>query len=110
MSKTTDFGYQKVPEDEKSRRVAGVFDSVASRYDLMNDLMSAGLHRLWKRFAVEQSFVTPGARVLDVAGGTGDLARLFAERVGPRGEVDADRHQRERCSPRDGTGCSTRDG
>ena len=85
--KTTDFGYQKVPEDEKSRRVAGVFDSVASRYDLMNDLMSAGLHRLWKRFAVAQSLVTPGARVLDVAGGTGDLARLFAERVGARGEV-----------------------
>src|SRR5262245_46098868 len=87
MSKTTDFGYQKVPEEEKSRRVAGVFDSVATRYDLMNDLMSAGLHRLWKRFAVAQSFVTAGARVLDVAGGTGDLARLYAERVGPRGEV-----------------------
>jgi demethylmenaquinone methyltransferase/2-methoxy-6-polyprenyl-1,4-benzoquinol methylase len=85
--KTTDFGYQEVPEEEKSRRVAGVFDSVASRYDLMNDLMSAGLHRVWKRFAVAQSFVRPGARVLDVAGGTGDLARLFAERVGPRGEV-----------------------
>jgi demethylmenaquinone methyltransferase/2-methoxy-6-polyprenyl-1,4-benzoquinol methylase len=87
MSKTTDFGYQQVPEDEKSRRVAGVFDSVASRYDLMNDLMSAGLHRLWKRFAVAQSFVRPGARVLDVAGGTGDLARLFARRVGVHGEV-----------------------
>ena len=87
MTKTTDFGYQKIPEEEKSRRVAGVFDSVATRYDLMNDLMSAGLHRLWKRFAVAQSFVTAGARVLDVAGGTGDLARLFAERVGPRGEV-----------------------
>ena len=85
--KTTDFGYQKVPEDDKAQRVAGVFDSVAPRYDLMNDLMSAGLHRLWKRFAVAQSFVTRGARVLDVAGGTGDLARLFAERVGPRGEV-----------------------
>jgi len=87
MSKITDFGYQQVPEDEKSRRVAGVFDSVASRYDLMNDLMSAGLHRLWKRFAVAQSFVRPGARVLDVAGGTGDLARLFARRVGVHGEV-----------------------
>lgn len=85
--KTTDFGYQQVPQDEKSRRVAGVFDSVASRYDLMNDLMSAGLHRLWKRFAVAQSFVRPGARVLDVAGGTGDLARLFARRVGVHGEV-----------------------
>jgi demethylmenaquinone methyltransferase/2-methoxy-6-polyprenyl-1,4-benzoquinol methylase len=85
--KTTDFGYQKVPEDEKSRRVAGVFDSVASRYDLMNDLMSGGLHRLWKRFAVEASGVRPGERVLDIAGGTGDLARLFLRRVGARGEV-----------------------
>lgn len=85
--KTTDFGYQQVPENEKSRRVSGVFDSVASRYDLMNDLMSAGLHRLWKRFTVAQSFVRPGARVLDVAGGTGDLARLFARRVGAQGEV-----------------------
>jgi len=84
---TTDFGYRQVPAEEKSLRVAGVFDSVASRYDLMNDLMSAGLHRLWKRFAVAQSFVGPGARVLDVAGGTGDLARLFAERVGAHGEV-----------------------
>ncbi len=85
--KTTDFGYRKIPEGEKSGHVAGVFDSVASRYDLMNDLMSAGLHRLWKRFAVAQSFVGPGARVLDVAGGTGDLARLFAERIGANGEV-----------------------
>ena len=84
---TTDFGFQKVAEDEKARRIAGVFDSVAGRYDLMNDLMSLGLHRLWKRFAVEQSQVRPGDRVLDVAGGTADLARLFARRVGPRGEV-----------------------
>ena len=87
MTKTTDFGYQKIPEDEKSRRVAGVFDSVVSRYDLMNDLMSAGLHRWWKRFAVDQSLTRPGARVLDIAGGTGDLARLFARRVGSTGEV-----------------------
>ena len=85
--KTTDFGYQKVSEDEKAKRVAGVFDAVASRYDLMNDLMSAGLHRLWKRFAVEASGVRPGDRVLDIAGGTGDMARLFSDRVGPRGEV-----------------------
>jgi demethylmenaquinone methyltransferase/2-methoxy-6-polyprenyl-1,4-benzoquinol methylase len=85
--KTTDFGYQTVPEGEKSQRVAGVFDSVVPRYDLMNDLMSAGLHRLWKRFAVEASGVRPGERVLDIAGGTGDLARLFSGRVGQRGEV-----------------------
>ena len=87
MTKTTDFGYQKVAEEEKSRKVAGVFDSVAARYDLMNDLMSGGLHRLWKRFAVEASGVRPGESVLDVAAGTGDLARLFAGRVGAQGEV-----------------------
>ena len=84
---TTDFGYQSVDLDEKARRVADVFESVAPRYDLMNDLMSGGLHRLWKRFAVEASLVRPGQRVLDIAGGTGDLARLFARRVGGRGEV-----------------------
>ena len=87
MTKTTDFGYQSVPEDEKSQRVSDVFESVAARYDLMNDLMSLGLHRLWKRFAVAQSLVTPGSRVLDVAGGTADLARLFAQRVGSSGKV-----------------------
>ena len=87
MSKTTDFGYQKVAEDEKARKVAGVFDSVAGRYDLMNDLMSGGLHRLWKRFTVESSGVRPGESVLDVAAGTGDLAQLFAARVGAQGEV-----------------------
>lgn len=87
MTKTTDFGFQKVPEDEKARRVAGVFDSVASRYDVMNDLMSAGLHRVWKRFTVEQSGLRPGQRALDVAGGTADLAVQFARRVGPTGEV-----------------------
>ena len=85
--KTTDFGFEAVPEGEKARRVAGVFDAVSERYDLMNDLMSGGLHRLWKRFAVEHSGVRPGQRVLDVAGGTGDLARLFAQRVGASGEV-----------------------
>ena len=85
--KTTDFGFKKVAENDKARKVADVFDSVASRYDLMNDLMSAGLHRLWKRFAVDQSLVRPGERVLDVAGGTGDLTRLFAQRVGPTGSV-----------------------
>jgi demethylmenaquinone methyltransferase/2-methoxy-6-polyprenyl-1,4-benzoquinol methylase len=87
MTKTTDFGYRQVPEDEKARKVAGVFDSVAARYDLMNDVMSAGLHRLWKRFAVEASGARPGESVLDVAAGTGDLARLFSDRVGTRGEV-----------------------
>ncbi|MGE5103477.1 MAG: bifunctional demethylmenaquinone methyltransferase/2-methoxy-6-polyprenyl-1,4-benzoquinol methylase UbiE [Betaproteobacteria bacterium] len=83
----TYFGYEQVSPDEKTRRVRGVFDSVARRYDVMNDLMSAGLHRAWKRFAVEISGVRPGARVLDVAGGTGDLARLFAQRAGPAGTV-----------------------
>jgi demethylmenaquinone methyltransferase/2-methoxy-6-polyprenyl-1,4-benzoquinol methylase len=87
MSRSTDFGFQKVDEDEKARRVGVVFDSVARRYDLMNDLMSGGLHRLWKRAALERSGVRPGDRVLDVAGGTGDLARLFARRVGPAGQV-----------------------
>jgi demethylmenaquinone methyltransferase/2-methoxy-6-polyprenyl-1,4-benzoquinol methylase len=87
MNKTTDFGFEKVPEDEKARRVAGVFDSVAARYDLMNDLMSAGLHRVWKRFTVEQSGLRPGQRALDVAGGTADLAIQFARRVGVSGEV-----------------------
>jgi demethylmenaquinone methyltransferase/2-methoxy-6-polyprenyl-1,4-benzoquinol methylase len=86
-NKTTDFGFQDVPEDEKARKVAGVFSSVANRYDIMNDLMSAGLHRLWKRFAVEMSAVRKGGRVLDVAGGTGDLSSLFAARVGASGEV-----------------------
>ena len=87
MTRTTHFGYRTVSEEEKARHVAGVFDSVAGRYDLMNDLMSAGLHRLWKHFTVGQSLARPGDRVLDVAGGTGDLARLFAQRVGPEGEV-----------------------
>ncbi len=85
--KLTHFGYQQVPEDEKAGRVARVFDSVASRYDLMNDLMSAGLHRVWKRVAIERCAVRPGERVLDLAGGTGDLARLLAARAGPTGEV-----------------------
>ena len=87
MSKTTHFGYEQVAEEEKARKVAGVFDSVADRYDIMNDLMSAGLHRWWKRYTVEQSRVRVGERVLDVAGGTGDLTRLFTQRVGPTGMV-----------------------
>jgi demethylmenaquinone methyltransferase/2-methoxy-6-polyprenyl-1,4-benzoquinol methylase len=84
---TTHFGYEQVPAGEKAGRVRGVFDSVASRYDVMNDLMSAGLHRWWKRYAVELAHVREGARVLDLAGGTGDLARLFARRAGPTGLV-----------------------
>lgn len=87
MSGKVDFGFQSVDERDKARRVAGVFDSVATRYDLMNDLMSGGLHRLWKHFTIERSDVRPGDRVLDVAGGTGDLARAFRERVGPDGRV-----------------------
>jgi demethylmenaquinone methyltransferase/2-methoxy-6-polyprenyl-1,4-benzoquinol methylase len=83
----THFGFEKVPAPEKARRVAQVFHSVARRYDLMNDLMSMGVHRLWKRFTVELARVRPGQRVLDLAGGTGDLARAFARRVGPRGRV-----------------------
>ncbi len=85
MSDSTHFGFEEVSAEEKRRRVRGVFDSVAGKYDLMNDLMSAGLHRLWKRFTVAATGVRPGMRVLDLAGGTGDMARLFAERVGPSG-------------------------
>ena len=87
MSEQTHFGFERVTPEEKTRRVRGVFDSVAGRYDLMNDLMSWGMHRAWKRFAIAASGVRAGARVLDVAGGTADLARLFAARVGPTGSV-----------------------
>ena len=83
----THFGYEEVDVDDKTRRVRGVFDSVASRYDVMNDLMSAGMHRLWKRFAVELAGLRPGAQVLDLAGGTGDLAQLLAQAAGPTGRV-----------------------
>jgi len=86
MSKVP-FGYEQVDEADKARRVAGVFTSVASRYDLMNDVMSAGLHRLWKAFTVAQSGVREGHRVLDVAAGSGDLAREFAKRAGRSGHV-----------------------
>ena len=88
MSKeTTHFGYETVPLDEKAGRVKGVFDSVASRYDVMNDLMSGGLHRIWKRFTVEQAGVRRGQSVLDLAGGTGDLAVKFTRQVGDGGRV-----------------------
>src|SRR3990172_10018630 len=83
----THFGFETVAEEEKARRVAGVFDSVASKYDVMNDLMSVGLHRLWKRFAVGVSGVRAGQRVLDVAGGSADLSRLFLKKVGSSGRV-----------------------
>ena len=87
MADTTDFGFEQVAPEEKARRVRGVFESVADKYDLMNDLMSVGLHRLWKRFTIAMSGVRAGSSVLDIAGGTADLARLFAERVGPTGRV-----------------------
>lgn len=83
----THFGYQTVAEEEKAQKVAEVFHSVADKYDLMNDLMSGGLHRLWKAFTIAQSGVREGSRVLDVAGGSGDLARAFAKRAGVSGEV-----------------------
>lgn len=84
---TTHFGFQQVPVAEKARKIARLFDSVAPTYDLMNDVMSFGVHRLWKRFTVEMSGAREGQRVLDVAGGTGDLAARLAARVGPQGEV-----------------------
>ena len=84
---TTDFGFTRVARDAKAGMVRGVFDSVASRYDLMNDLMSGGIHRLWKRFTIELSAARPGQTVLDIAGGTGDLAARFSRRVGPEGKV-----------------------
>jgi len=84
---STHFGYQTVPAGEKADLVKGVFDSVATRYDIMNDLMSAGLHRLWKRHTIDQAAVRPGDCVLDLAGGTGDLALKFARQVGPKGHV-----------------------
>ncbi|MEZ5607534.1 MAG: bifunctional demethylmenaquinone methyltransferase/2-methoxy-6-polyprenyl-1,4-benzoquinol methylase UbiE [Burkholderiaceae bacterium] len=84
---STHFGYETVDERDKARRVRGVFDSVASRYDLMNDLMSGGLHRLWKRYTIMVANPQPGQRVLDIAGGTGDLALAFAKKVGATGQV-----------------------
>jgi len=87
MNKTTHFGFEQVDEEQKAGKVRGVFSSVAQRYDLMNDLMSAGLHRVWKRFAIELCGVREGAKVLDVAGGTGDLAMQLAKRAGDEGEV-----------------------
>ena len=87
MSEKTHFGFEQVAPEEKTRLVRGVFESVAGKYDLMNDLMSGGLHRAWKRFTVEASGVRSGQRVLDIAGGTADLASLFSDRVGSSGWV-----------------------
>lgn len=84
---TTHFGYQEVPVDEKVNRVADVFHSVAAKYDVMNDLMSGGIHRIWKRITIESSGARNGHKVLDIAGGTGDLTRRFAEIVGQSGKV-----------------------
>jgi demethylmenaquinone methyltransferase/2-methoxy-6-polyprenyl-1,4-benzoquinol methylase len=83
----THFGFEQVPEADKARRVRGVFDAVAGKYDLMNDLMSLGLHRVWKTYTVAVAQAREGDRVLDIAAGTGDLTRAFARRVGPRGLV-----------------------
>ncbi|KDE40262.1 MAG: bifunctional demethylmenaquinone methyltransferase/2-methoxy-6-polyprenyl-1,4-benzoquinol methylase UbiE [Nitrincola lacisaponensis] len=84
---TTHFGFRQIPVDEKVRHVADVFHSVAGKYDLMNDLMSGGVHRLWKRITIERSGARPGQCILDIAGGTGDLTRKFARLVGPAGKV-----------------------
>ncbi len=87
MTKLTHFGFQQVEEDKKAGKVAEVFTEVARHYDLMNDLMSVGLHRIWKAFAINQAGIRKGFRILDVAGGTGDMAEAFARQAGPEGEV-----------------------
>lgn len=87
MGKTTHFGFETIEEKDKAKRVAEVFTSVASKYDIMNDLMSAGLHRVWKNFTIQISAVSAGEKVLDVAGGSADLSRKFAKRVGSSGQV-----------------------
>ena len=87
MKKTTHFGFKEIPIEEKTNRVRKVFNSVATRYDLMNDLMSSGLHRLWKRVAIETIAIRPGMQILDLASGTGDLARGMSRRAGSKGHV-----------------------
>lgn len=87
VGETTHFGYKTVKTEEKAQKVAHVFHSVAQKYDLMNDVMSFGIHRLWKRFAIQMSGVRRGQKVLDIAGGTGDLAKVFSREVGPMGHV-----------------------
>ena len=86
-SKTTHFGFEEVPLADKQHKVAEVFHSVAQKYDIMNDLMSGGVHRIWKRFTIEMSGARAGHKILDLAGGTGDLAKLFSPRVGENGRV-----------------------
>lgn len=88
QTQTTHFGFDTVAEADKQKKVGEVFHSVAQKYDIMNDVMSAGLHRLWKRFAVDVSGVGPGDKVLDIAGGSGDLSRLFAKKVGTQSTVN----------------------
>ncbi|KAA9130857.1 bifunctional demethylmenaquinone methyltransferase/2-methoxy-6-polyprenyl-1,4-benzoquinol methylase UbiE [Marinihelvus fidelis] len=87
QGETTHFGFSEVPTGQKTRMVRGVFDSVAGNYDIMNDVMSMGVHRLWKRHFVDTSGINPGDRVLDLAGGTGDIAALLSKRVGGTGQV-----------------------
>ncbi len=87
MTNTTHFGYKTVAEEDKVHKVAEVFHSVAAKYDVMNDLMSVGLHRIWKTFTIAKAAVRPGFKVLDIAGGTGDLAKAFARHAGPSGQV-----------------------
>lgn len=87
MTNTTHFGYKTVSEEDKVHKVGEVFHSVAAKYDIMNDVMSAGLHRIWKAFTIAQAGIRPGFKVLDIAGGTGDLSKAFAKKAGPTGEV-----------------------
>jgi demethylmenaquinone methyltransferase/2-methoxy-6-polyprenyl-1,4-benzoquinol methylase len=87
MPNTTHFGFETIPEDDKVRKVGSVFHSVAAKYDVMNDLMSAGLHRIWKAATIAHAGIRPGFKVLDIAGGTGDLAMAFSKKAGPSGEV-----------------------
>ena len=87
MPNTTHFGFETIAEEEKVRKVGSVFHSVAAKYDVMNDLMSVGLHRVWKAATIAHAGIRPGFKVLDIAGGTGDLAMAFAKKAGPTGEV-----------------------
>ena len=96
----THFGYQQVPEEQKAHKVAEVFHSVAAKYDVMNDLMSAGLHRVWKAFTVTQAGIRPGFRVLDLAGGTGDLARAFVNKPSNKAISRKNHRQSRAVSPR----------